>query len=98
VDLDIAALRPPKLLESPVERRDPGLSFRVVLGIRHQHADAPHPVGLLRARGQWPSGRGTAENDEELASPHLPPIDVERHHYSVDGGIARLYALDRGLK
>ena len=54
VDPDVAALRPPELLESLPERRDPGLSFPVALGKRHQHADPPHPVGLLRARGERP--------------------------------------------
>ena len=50
VDPDVAALRPPELLESLPERRDAGLSFRVALGIGHQHADPPHAIGLLRAR------------------------------------------------
>jgi hypothetical protein len=33
------------------ERPDAGLKFRIVRGCGQQHADAPHPVGLLRAGG-----------------------------------------------
>jgi hypothetical protein len=49
VDSDIAALRPADLLEPILERRDPSLSFLAVFGKRHQHADPPHALGLLRA-------------------------------------------------
>ena len=54
VDPEVAALRPSELLESLPECCDEGLSFRVALGIPHQHADAPHAVGLLRTRGEGP--------------------------------------------
>ena len=66
---DIAALRPPELLESIAERRDTGLSFRVALGIPHQRADPPHPLALLRARRERPRRRA-AEQGDELAPPH----------------------------
>ena len=33
------------------------LKFRVALGMRHQYADAPHPLGLLRMRREWPRRR-----------------------------------------
>ena len=69
VGLDVAALRPPQLLEFPTERRKAGLSFRVALGIPHQHADPPHALALLRARVERPDCR-TAEKRDELASPH----------------------------
>jgi hypothetical protein len=39
---------PAELLESLPERRGAELSFRIVLGVRHQHADTP--FGLLRTR------------------------------------------------
>jgi len=48
VDSDVHVLRPPELLQSVPERRDPGLRFLVTLSIGHQHADRPHL--LLRAR------------------------------------------------
>ena len=33
----------------------------------HEHADAPHPLGLLRARRQRPRRRRAAEQRDELA-------------------------------
>ena len=46
--VSIRMLRPsvhPSFWSPSPERRDAGLSFRVALGIRHQHADPPHPSG-----------------------------------------------------
>ena len=66
-------LRPsahPELLKSLPERRDAGLSFRVALGEGHQHADAPHAIGLLRARRERPRSRRAAEQRDELAALH----------------------------
>ena len=45
----------------------PGLCFRVALGIAHQHADPPHALGLLRARGERPRSRRAAKKRDELA-------------------------------
>ena len=39
---------PAELLKSLPERRGAELSFRIVLGVQHQHADTP--FGLLRTR------------------------------------------------
>jgi hypothetical protein len=50
------------------ERLKSGLCFRVVRGPIHQHADAPHPLGLLRACRERPYCR-TAEQRDELAAP-----------------------------
>ena len=50
VDADIAALRPSEPFEPLPECREARLHFRIVLGEAHQHADAPHALGLLRAR------------------------------------------------
>jgi hypothetical protein len=38
------------LLQGLRESRQAGVPFRLVRGIRCEHADAPHPLGLLRAR------------------------------------------------
>jgi hypothetical protein len=38
---------------------DAGLPFRIVRGCGQEHADAPHPLALLRARGKRPR-RGRA--------------------------------------
>ena len=39
------------------------VSFHVTLGIAHQHADPPHPLGL-RARGERPRTRAAEQRDE----------------------------------
>src|SRR5262249_55531748 len=51
------------------ERPHAGLRFRIVRSIRHQHADPPHPVALLRAHRERPRRRA-AEQRDELAPPH----------------------------
>jgi hypothetical protein len=70
IDPDIAALRPPELLEPLQERGDADLSFPVALGIPHHHADAPHPLGLLRARRERPCDDRAANKRDEFASFH----------------------------
>ena len=63
---------PAQLLQPLQERRDAGLTFRIVRGCGHEHADAPHPLGLLRARRERPRGRRAAEKRDELAPLHVP--------------------------
>src|SRR6266567_8216540 len=36
----------------------------------HEHADAPHSLGLLRARRERPCNGRAAEQRDELAAPH----------------------------
>ena len=56
-------------------RRGPAIPGRRRRG--HEHADAPHPLGLLRARRERPRSRRAAEQRDELAasdeSCHLIP-------------------------
>ena len=54
LDVDIAAFRPPELLDVRPEFFKPRLGFRTVLGEAHQDRNAPHPLGLLRAPGERP--------------------------------------------
>src|SRR5262249_24430135 len=68
-----------------MERRDAGLSFRVVRARGHQHADAPHPLALLRARRERPRGCRTAEQRHELAPPHS--ITSSARASSVEGTV-----------
>jgi len=44
------------LIQGLLERSEPGLTFRVVRGRIHKHTDAPHPLGRLPLRHEWPSG------------------------------------------
>jgi hypothetical protein len=71
VDPDVAALRPPELLESLLECGEECLIFLVALGIPHQHADPPHPVGLLRARDERPGSGRAAKKGDEIPPPHI---------------------------
>jgi hypothetical protein len=46
----------------PLQKRSvTGLPFRIVRRQMHQHADAPYPVGLLRARSERPCRRRAAD-------------------------------------
>src|SRR4030095_6311537 len=52
------------------ERCHAVLTLRIVGRVRHEHADAPHPLALLRARRQRPRDRRAAEQRDELAPLH----------------------------
>jgi hypothetical protein len=68
IDSDVLAGGPTQLLETLRKRREAGLGFRIVSRDGHQHADAPHSVGLLCARRERPRGRCAAEKRDELAA------------------------------
>ena len=57
VDLHIPADGPAQLLQPLMESREARLCFRIIGGEVHEHADAPRPLALLRARRERPSGR-----------------------------------------
>jgi hypothetical protein len=59
------------LLQRLYERRFAGLSFRIVRGRVHEHADAPHALSLLRPRRERPGDRRATEKRNELTSPHI---------------------------
>jgi len=48
------------LLQPLRERCDTPQRFRIVHGKWLKHADAPHPLALLRARREWPRHRRAA--------------------------------------
>ena len=71
--VSIRTLRPmvqPNCCQPLQERPDAGLKFRIVRGCGQEHADAPHPLALLRARRQRPRRRRAAEQRDELAPVH----------------------------
>ena len=70
VDPHVAADGPAQLLQPLQERPDAGLKFRIVRGRGQEYADAPHPLGLLRARRERPRRRRAAEQRDELAPLH----------------------------
>src|SRR5262249_49505370 len=74
VDLNVVALRPPELLECLPESCQISLSFEVVIGIRHQPANPPHPARLLRARRERPRRRAAEKRDD------LAPFQLTNLH------------------
>src|SRR5262249_60305526 len=66
LDANVTAACPAQLLESALEHCSADLPFRIVFGTRHQHADPPHPVGLLRARREGPRRSSAAEERDEV--------------------------------
>src|SRR5262249_8535591 len=67
VDPHVAGDSPARLLQPLQERGDAGLSFRIVRSRGHEHADAPDPLGPLRARRERPCRRAAEQRDEVAA-------------------------------
>jgi hypothetical protein len=61
IDPNILVNSPAQFLEALVERRNSVLTFRIVRSPVHEQADAPHAIGLLRARCKRPRCCGTAD-------------------------------------
>ena len=57
LDSDIAVLGPAERLETLAKCNDPSQHFGIILGVWMQECDAPHALGLLRARRERPRGR-----------------------------------------
>src|SRR5262249_8095179 len=69
VDAHVAAVGPAQPLQRVEERCNAHLTFAVSLWVDDQHADAPRPLRLLRARRERPCRRA-AEQRDELAALH----------------------------
>src|SRR6516225_1778052 len=65
----IAVAAQTEFLQGLRERYDARLTFRLVSAVVHQHADAAHSAGLLRASAERPCRRAAQECDE-LSPPH----------------------------
>src|SRR5262245_16377566 len=70
IDLDVAAFRPPQILQPLAKRGDPCLPLCIGLGEWRKHADAPHALGLLRPGRKRPSHRCATHQRDELAPHH----------------------------
>src|SRR5262249_4763270 len=66
----IATFRPSELLEAVAQRPEALLRLRIILGGRHEHADAPHAVSLLRPHPKRPCHSRAAEQRDEIAALH----------------------------
>ena len=91
VNQEIFALGPAEFSKPCSERCYVGLCYWVAFSLRQQHADAPHLLGLLRARRERPRRRRAAEQRDELAAPFHSITSSARA--SSDGGTVRPSAL-----
>src|SRR5262245_42080680 len=57
-----------QLLEASLQCRGLLLSFRIAGRAAHQHADAPHPLALLRARRERPHRCAAEKRGQEFSS------------------------------
>ena len=62
VEFDIAAFRPPKVLQPFPERRDASLPFRISLGKVHEYCNSPHAIALLCVCNERPSAGYRSSN------------------------------------
>src|SRR5262245_45842838 len=69
LDVHVAAVGPPQLLQPLLQCGDATLSLWIALGEDGEHADPPHAVRLLRARRERPSNRRAADERDEIAAP-----------------------------
>src|SRR5215468_2536292 len=66
----VAAINPSQVRKRLRERRVAKLPLRIVFVERHEHADAPHAVSLLRPRSERQRRRAAEERDEVAATNH----------------------------
>src|SRR5262249_15317954 len=74
----VVAVGPTQVRKRSRERGEASLPLGIVFGGPHEHADAPHAVGLLRARRERPRRSATERSDE------LPPS----HHWITSSAVA----------
>ena len=74
---------PAQLRQRLQECRDAGLKFRIVRGCGHEHADAPHPLGLLRARRERPHAAAPPSREMNRAASfdHLVGAGEQRRRH-----------------
>src|SRR5215468_7612771 len=70
IDLHISADGPAKRLQPLQEGSEPCLVMRIVRRCGEEHADAPHPLALLRAHPERPRGCRAAEQRDERPALH----------------------------
>src|SRR5262249_29688465 len=86
VDQYIVAHTPAQFLQALVEHRKSVLAFWIVRSPVHEHAAAPHPVGLLRPRRERPRCRAAEPRDEVATAAHSITSSARA---SSDGGTVR---------
>src|SRR5204862_7080456 len=79
VDLGVAVLRPPEVLEFFLKRQEIGMHFRIALGCAHQYPNSTHRLEALGNSLARPHDRRAAEQRAELASSHVLPSNGGSH-------------------
>src|SRR5262249_22477897 len=85
INLNIGVDSPAEFLESLPEPCSPELSFPIVLGVKHQHANPPHAPRLLRARRERPRNRRAANKSEEFPPRNNHSITSSAYDFYADG-------------
>src|SRR6266404_904479 len=70
INSNISAIDPTEVLEALPESREVGLPNLIVLCERDEHADAPQPIALLRARGERHCEESSRNATDERSSMH----------------------------
>src|SRR6516165_6936046 len=70
VHAHVAAIGSTQVRKRLCERGNVSLPHGIVFDVRHEHADAPYAVALLRPRRKRPSGRRADEEGDEVAPPN----------------------------
>src|SRR5262245_16888468 len=68
--------------QAVMERRDASLRYWIIRGRGHEHADAPHPLDLLRARRKWPRRHAAVQRDELARLHWVTRLQGSRIKYS----------------
>ena len=66
----VSAVGPTQFRKPLREPGQLGLCLKIVFAVRHQHADPPHSLALLRPRRERPRRCRAAEQRDELAPLH----------------------------
>jgi hypothetical protein len=64
------------------------LGLSIARGKRHERADPPRPLALLRSRGERPRGNRTNCHSNEIASSHCLPRGSDYADFQLQQGFA----------
>src|SRR6202030_4231984 len=74
IETNVASFCPTQIVQTFPERGHVILEFRITFGMRHQHPDPAHRVGLLADRRERPRSRAAQDSDELSSLRSLPRL------------------------
>src|SRR5262249_53514193 len=80
VDAEVLPNGPTQLLQALRKSRQTAVSFRIICSEWREHADAAHPLALLRARRERPRCRAAEQRDEVAPSYVTCHAPLPRRH------------------